>query len=65
MGSSSSNQTLSENRAKAVVEYLVSKGIEQSRLTFVGFGQDQPTTTNDTPEGRAYNRRVEFRITKT
>jgi outer membrane protein OmpA-like peptidoglycan-associated protein len=65
VGSSSSNQTLSENRAKAVVEYLVSKGIEQSRLTFVGFGQEQPTTTNDTPEGRAYNRRVEFRITKT
>lgn len=54
------NQTLSENRAKAVVDYLVGKGIDPSRLSPKGYGEDVPVTTNATPEGRAENRRVEF-----
>lgn len=62
VGSDASNQTLSENRAKAVVTYLVEKGIAANRLTSIGFGESAPETTNDTEEGRAQNRRVEFKI---
>ncbi len=57
------NQTLSENRARSVAEYLVSKGISAERLSIIGFGPDQPKYSNDTPEGRIKNRRVEFAIT--
>jgi outer membrane protein OmpA-like peptidoglycan-associated protein len=57
------NQTLSENRARAVAEYLVYKGIAAPRLAIIGFGPDQPKYSNDTPEGRVKNRRVEFAIT--
>jgi OOP family OmpA-OmpF porin len=58
------NRTLSENRAKAVVEYLVSKGIEAERLQAKGFGPDTPLAENDTEENREKNLRVEFNITK-
>lgn len=56
------NRILSEARAKAVTEYLVAHGIDRSRLTWRGFGKNLPTDTNDTPEGRQNNRRVEYRI---
>ncbi|MDR1848145.1 MAG: OmpA family protein [Bacteroidales bacterium] len=63
-GSKQHNQTLSENRAKAVCDYLISKGISPTRLTAHGYGQEQPVASNDTDEGKAQNRRTEFRITK-
>jgi len=62
VGSSKFNKSLSEKRAKAVVDYLISKGISADRLTFVGYGLDQPIATNDTPEGRQQNRRTEFKV---
>lgn len=62
-GSVKYNQTLSERRAGAVSDYLVSKNISAQRLTTLGFGEDQPKFENDTEEGRNKNRRVEFAIT--
>ncbi|MFZ5562531.1 MAG: OmpA family protein [Thermodesulfobacteriota bacterium] len=59
-GSAAFNQALSEQRAGAVVRYFVSKGIAADRLVAKGFGPSQPVATNDTPEGRAENRRVEL-----
>ncbi|MCH5243825.1 MAG: OmpA family protein [Lentimicrobiaceae bacterium] len=61
-GSASYNQGLSERRAKSVVDYLVARGISIDRLTFIGYGLAQPIATNDTEEGRALNRRTEFKI---
>ena len=57
------NQQLSEQRAQAVMSYLVDKGIAASRLTAVGYGATRPVASNDTEEGRDENRRTEFRIT--
>jgi len=54
------NQTLSERRAEAVVAEMVMLGIDKSRLTSKGFGESAPIDTNNTPEGKANNRRVEF-----
>jgi OOP family OmpA-OmpF porin len=51
---------LSMRRANAVLQYLVNKGIDRSRLTARGFGFSRPVATNDTAEGRALNRRVEL-----
>jgi OOP family OmpA-OmpF porin len=59
-GSVESNQKLSERRAKSVMDYFVKKGIDKGRLTAKGFGISNPVATNDTPEGRAENRRVEL-----
>lgn len=59
-GDDAKNMTLSQKRAEAVKAYLVKKGIDASRLTPVGFGETKPKATNDTPAGRAENRRVEF-----
>lgn len=61
-GSKDHNKQLSENRAKSVYNYLISKGISANRLTYKGFGDTLPIETNDTPEGRAKNRRTEFRV---
>lgn len=62
-GADEYNKKLSNSRAKSVVDYLVSKGISAGRLTFVGYGEEQPIATNDTDEGRQMNRRTEFKIT--
>ena len=62
VGDPAKNQKLSEDRAAAVKKYLEDKGIESSRLTSAGFGQDQPVETNKTASGRAKNRRVEFKV---
>ncbi len=62
VGSAAFNKNLSEKRAKAVVDYLVGKGINADRLTFMGYGFDQPKASNDTPEGRQENRRTEFKV---
>ena len=59
-GNSSSNKILSENRAKTVVSYLISNGIEKNRLTFSGLGDSNPVGDNLTESGRQKNRRVEF-----
>lgn len=62
-GSIDYNQRLSENRARAVVDYLVSHGIDMHRLSYKGYGKSRPIDTNATEEGRARNRRVEFVVT--
>lgn len=59
-GLAEKNQTLSENRAKAVRDYLISKGIDAKRLTANGYGQTRPIVPNTTSEGKSMNRRVEF-----
>jgi OmpA-OmpF porin, OOP family len=60
VGSDAYNQGLSERRANAAVEYLVSKGIDRSRLMPSGYGESRPAASNDTDEGRAQNRRVDL-----
>lgn len=62
-GSAAHNKELSENRAKAVVNYLKNAGIAASRLQFKGYGADQPVADNNTEAGRARNRRIEMRVT--
>ena len=61
-GAESYNQQLSQNRAQAVVDFLVSKGVDATRLTAVGFGENAPIADNTTSEGRALNRRIEFTV---
>ena len=62
IGSVNYNIKLSQRRAQAVVDYLVSKGIEKKNLKVVGYGKSNPIATNDTPEGRSMNRRVEIKV---
>ena len=62
VGSDEFNLILSENRAKAVYNYLVNNGIDADRLQYKGFGKTNPIATNETEEGRAMNRRTEFVI---
>jgi outer membrane protein OmpA-like peptidoglycan-associated protein len=61
-GSAVMNTQLSKDRAKAVLTYLTKKGIAPKRLESDGFGPDKPISTNDTEDGRAKNRRVEFKV---
>jgi len=60
VGSDDMNQTLSEKRASAVLDYLATQNVPAASMTSRGYGKTQPTATNDTPEGRQHNRRVEL-----
>ena len=60
-GAESMNRDLSERRAMAVRDFLVENGIDPDRLTYKGYGESKPVASNDTPEGRAKNRRVEIK----
>jgi outer membrane protein OmpA-like peptidoglycan-associated protein/tetratricopeptide (TPR) repeat protein len=62
VGKDADNMSLSSNRAKAVYDYLLEQKINTNRLTFKGFGENLPVSTNDIPEGRQLNRRTEFQI---
>ncbi len=61
-GDAEYNRKLSEQRANAVVEYLVAQGFDRSKLMPIGYGEAQPQASNETEEGRALNRRMEFRV---
>lgn len=63
-GSDDYNANLSQGRSQSVVDYLISQGIDSFRLTAHGYGESKPIDTNDTDEGRANNRRVEFTVLK-
>jgi OOP family OmpA-OmpF porin len=63
-GSDQYNANLSQGRSQSVVDYLVTQGIESSRLSAHGYGESKPVDTNDTKEGQANNRRVEFTVVK-
>ncbi len=65
VGSDAANQRLSEGRAKAVREDLIMRGVNAERITSEGKGESEPIADNETEEGRALNRRVEFTITAT
>ena len=62
VGSDQTNLILSENRAKAVVDYLATQGISQDRLSAKGYGESVPKASNDSEIGRAQNRRTEFKV---
>ena len=61
-GEDAFNQALSEKRAQAVVDYLVKAGLPADRFTATGYGSTQPIASNDTAEGKAQNRRIEFLV---
>jgi OOP family OmpA-OmpF porin len=61
-GEDSFNQALSEKRAQAVIDYLVKAGLPASRFSAVGYGATQPVAGNDTDDGKAQNRRIEFLV---
>lgn len=62
-GKAKTNQTLSEQRAKTVMEHMTAQGLPAGTVTFQGMGPSQPIASNDTADGRARNRRVELQIT--
>lgn len=63
VGSDQTNQALSERRAATVGTYLRGKGVSDQRVATTGFGKNHPVASNDTPEGRQQNRRVELTLT--
>jgi outer membrane protein OmpA-like peptidoglycan-associated protein len=63
-GDPTANQTLSENRAKNVMDAIVAGGIDPSRLQSKGYGDQYPVADNGTPEGRAQNRRIALLVTQ-
>ena len=62
VGNAAANQSLSERRARSCYQYLLVKGISRDRISHAGFGETNPIEANDTPTGRARNRRVEFEL---
>jgi len=64
-GSDVYNENLSQGRSQAVVDYLISQGIESARLRAHGYGESKPIDSNSTEDGRANNRRVEITVLKT
>ena len=65
LGDDQVNQKLSQERAEAVRQYLLSGGVAPDRVKAIGKGETEPKTTNESPEGRAMNRRVEVRLSET
>ncbi len=63
-GNSAHNKRLSQQRAEAVMQYLRDRGIAAERMTARGYGDERPVASNDTPEGRKLNRRVELQLAK-
>jgi outer membrane protein OmpA-like peptidoglycan-associated protein len=63
VGSDTTNQALSERRASTVGKYLEGKGVSDQRVATAGFGKTHPVASNDTPDGRQQNRRVELTLT--
>jgi OmpA-OmpF porin, OOP family len=61
-GEDAANQALSERRAQAVLDYFVKAGLPADRFTAVGYGSTQPVASNDTDDGKAQNRRIEFLV---
>lgn len=62
VGSEAVNKRISQQRAKAVVDFLIGRGISKNRLTFKGYGFDRPIASNETEDGRQLNRRTEFEV---
>jgi OOP family OmpA-OmpF porin len=64
VGGEDSNRSLSLRRAQAVKDWLVDKGVDSARIKVIGKGEAEPIASNDTSDGRAKNRRIEFEIEK-
>ena len=64
VGDENINLDLSQRRAISVMNYLINQGIQAERLSAVGYGETNPITSNDTPEGRAENRRIDFEVAR-
>ena len=62
IGAEDYNKNLSEERAKAVVDYLIKKSVDTARLEYAGLGYSKPISSNETEEGRQLNRRTEFKV---
>ena len=62
VGNKIENLYLSKERAKSVYDYLIQSGVQKQRLSYEGFGEEIPIVSNDSEEGRALNRRTEFKV---